>query len=135
MSKQTQDELTSSADYKLVRKATGFTVTQQNRAAYVLQLQALLVEQHGAAANDLPEGESGIEGCAARARAPAPPQQRAPAPTAHHSGAPHAPHRCSCAARSRGLKKRKTSGHTSISKLPSLSAQTPQLDWQLECGM
>ena len=48
--------------HKLVRKATGFTVTQKNRAAYVLQLQALLVEQHGAAANDLPEGESGIEG-------------------------------------------------------------------------
>ena len=48
--------------HKLVRKATGFTVTQPNRKAYVLQLQALLTEAHGMAANDLPEGESGIEG-------------------------------------------------------------------------
>ena len=48
--------------HKLVLKKTGFTATQANRRAYVLQLQALLVEQHGAAANDLPEGDSGIEG-------------------------------------------------------------------------
>ena len=26
-------------------------------------------------------------------------------------------------------------GHTSISKLPSLSAQTPQLYWQFGCGV
>ena len=33
--------------HKLVRKATGFTVSQGNRKAFVLQLQALLLEQHG----------------------------------------------------------------------------------------
>ena len=48
--------------HKLVLKKTGFTATQANREKYVLQLQALLVELHGAAANDLPAGDSGVEG-------------------------------------------------------------------------
>ena len=54
-----QDQL---KHHKLVGKKAGFTVLQPNRSAYVLQLQALLSEVHSAAANDLPEGESGIEG-------------------------------------------------------------------------
>ena len=48
--------------HKLVRKQTGFTVTQKNRVGYVLQLQGLLVTEHGEAANDLAEGDSGITG-------------------------------------------------------------------------
>lgn len=56
--------------YKLVLKKTGFTATQPNRKAYVLQLQALLLEQHGAAANDLPAGDSGIEGRGLKKRKP-----------------------------------------------------------------
>ena len=48
--------------HKLVLKKTGFTVTQANREKYVLQLQALLVEQHGKVANDLAAGDSGVEG-------------------------------------------------------------------------
>lgn len=39
----------------------GFTTTQPNRTAFVLQLQALLLEDDKDA-NDLPEGDSGIEG-------------------------------------------------------------------------
>lgn len=46
--------------HKLLGKK-GFTVTQGNRTAYVLQLQTLLLEAD-AGANDLPEGESGIDG-------------------------------------------------------------------------
>eukprot|EP00966_Prymnesium_polylepis_P179729 4161368-Prymnesium_polylepis.1 len=41
--------------------ATGFTVTQPNRTAYVLQLQTLLLAADPAA-NDLSEGDSGIVG-------------------------------------------------------------------------
>ena len=48
--------------HKLVRKQTGFTVTQKNRVGYVLQLQGLLVAEHGEAANDLAEGDSGVKG-------------------------------------------------------------------------
>lgn len=38
---------------------TGFTVTQADREAYVLQLQALIFDAHGSAANDLADGDSG----------------------------------------------------------------------------
>ena len=47
--------------HKLVRKQTGFTVTQKNRTAYVLQLQSLLSDWHNDA-NDLKDGDAGIEG-------------------------------------------------------------------------
>ena len=52
------------ADQLKARKAaggTGFAVTQPNRAAYVLTLQALMLAAD-AAANDLPDGESGVDG-------------------------------------------------------------------------
>ena len=54
-----QDQL---KHHKLIGKKTGFTISQPNRLAYVLQLQAVLSEAHGSAANDLPDGDSGIEG-------------------------------------------------------------------------
>ena len=47
--------------HKLVRKQTGFTVTQKDRTAYVLQLQSLLSDWHNDA-NDLKDGDAGIEG-------------------------------------------------------------------------
>ena len=37
-------------------------MTQKNRVGYVLQLQGLLLAEHGEAANDLAEGDSGIKG-------------------------------------------------------------------------
>eukprot|EP00966_Prymnesium_polylepis_P041279 957995-Prymnesium_polylepis.1 len=46
---------------KLVRKQTGFTITQTDRKAYVLQLQSLLSDWHDDA-NDLEEGDLGLEG-------------------------------------------------------------------------
>lgn len=46
--------------YKVMGKV-GFTTTQPNRTAFVLQLQALLLEFDNQA-NDLSEGDSGIEG-------------------------------------------------------------------------
>jgi hypothetical protein len=46
--------------YKLVLKRTGFTVTQTNREAYVRQVQSCIVDEGGV--NDLPDGESGLEG-------------------------------------------------------------------------
>ena len=51
-------DLTDQLKYhKLVRKQTGFTVTQKNRAAYVLQLQSILIEWNSDA-NDLDPGDS-----------------------------------------------------------------------------
>ena len=49
--------------HKQTRKLAGlpvaFTATQKNRTNYVLQLQSLLTEEHGAAANDLDQGDDG----------------------------------------------------------------------------
>ena len=42
--------------------ALKFTVTQKNRIAYCTQLQALLLEAHGTAANDLEGDDSGCDG-------------------------------------------------------------------------
>jgi hypothetical protein len=52
--------------YKLVLKRTGFTVTQTKREAYVRQAQALIVDEGGV--NDLPDGESGLEGVGVQRR-------------------------------------------------------------------
>lgn len=46
--------------HKMMGK-TGFTCVQPNRVSYILQLQTLLLEAD-TQANDLPEGDSGIEG-------------------------------------------------------------------------
>ena len=46
----------------MVHGKTGFTVTQKGgRGAYVLQVQTLMLEMHGAAANDLVDGDSACE--------------------------------------------------------------------------
>jgi vacuolar-type H+-ATPase subunit E/Vma4 len=55
--------------YKLVLKRTGFSVTQKGREAYIIQVQALMTEEDGAAANDLPDGDPGVEGRGVRRRA------------------------------------------------------------------
>ena len=47
--------------YKLQGK-TGFALTQENRAAYVLQVQALMSEALGDGCNDLADGDSGVDG-------------------------------------------------------------------------
>jgi hypothetical protein len=47
--------------FKLSGK-TGFTVTQKNRAAYCVQLQKLIFDVNGAAANDLADGDAGCGG-------------------------------------------------------------------------
>ena len=62
---------------KIVRKQTGFTVTQKDRKAYVLQLQSLLSDWH-VDANDLKSGDAGIEGrgIKRKARAPVEGEQR-----------------------------------------------------------
>ncbi|KAL1507568.1 hypothetical protein AB1Y20_007188 [Prymnesium parvum] len=39
-----------------------FAVTQANRTAYVLQVQALLAAEYGKAANDLEQGDAGTDG-------------------------------------------------------------------------
>jgi hypothetical protein len=52
--------------YKLVLKRTGFTVTQMNREAYVRQVQSRIVDEGGV--NDLPDGESGLEGVGVQRR-------------------------------------------------------------------
>ena len=57
--------------HKVVRSCTGFTVTQKDRASYVLQLQSLLSDWH-ADANDLAEGGAGIEGRGIKRKARAP---------------------------------------------------------------
>jgi hypothetical protein len=57
--------------HKVVRKQTGFTVTQKDRKAYVLQLQTLLYDWH-ADANDLEDGDAGIEGRGIKRKARAP---------------------------------------------------------------
>ena len=57
--------------HKQVRKKTGFTVTQKSRMAFVLQLQSLLSDWH-ADANDLEEGDAGIEGRGIKRKARAP---------------------------------------------------------------
>ena len=57
--------------HKLLGK-TGFTVSLPNRTALVLQLQALLNEADPLGANDLEDGDSGIEGRAVRRKAAAP---------------------------------------------------------------
>ena len=45
-----------------MHKKTGFTVTLKGgRGAYVLQVQTLMLEMQGAAANDLADGDSGCE--------------------------------------------------------------------------
>eukprot|EP00965_Chrysotila_dentata_P154725 5112460-Pleurochrysis_carterae.AAC.1 len=46
---------------------TGFVVSQPNRTAYVLQLQTLLLEADKDA-NDLNDGDSGIDGRSVRRR-------------------------------------------------------------------
>ena len=43
-------------------KCSGFAVSYPNRTAYVLQLQTIMAQQLGSAADDLPPGESGIKG-------------------------------------------------------------------------
>ena len=53
--------------YKLQGK-TGFSLTQSNRAAYVLQVQALMSEALGSGCNDLKDGDSGVEGRGVRRR-------------------------------------------------------------------
>eukprot|EP00965_Chrysotila_dentata_P235595 6200851-Pleurochrysis_carterae.AAC.1 len=53
--------------HKLLGK-TGFTLTLPNRTAYLLQLQMLLLEANKDA-NDLEDGESGIDGRSLRRRA------------------------------------------------------------------
>ena len=50
-----QDQLKA----RKLKGETGFTVTQKDREAYVLQLQALIFEAHGAQANDLDDGDAG----------------------------------------------------------------------------
>ena len=47
--------------YKLQGK-TGFALTQENRVAYVLQVQALMSEALGEGCNDLADGDSGVDG-------------------------------------------------------------------------
>ena len=54
--------------HKLLGK-TGFTVSLPNRTALVLQLQALLNEADPVGANDLDDGDSGIDGRAIRRKA------------------------------------------------------------------
>ena len=58
--------------HKVVRKKTGFIVTQKDRKAFVLQLQSLLSDWH-TDADDLEEGDAGIvgRGIKRKARAPA----------------------------------------------------------------
>ena len=58
--------------HKVVRKKTGFIVTQKDRKAFVLQLQPLLSDWH-TDADDLEEGDAGIvgRGIKRKARAPA----------------------------------------------------------------
>ena len=54
---------------QLVHKKTGFYVSQKNREAYVLQVQALMSEMYGgASANDLVDGDSGVENRSVRRR-------------------------------------------------------------------
>ena len=53
--------------YKLKGKS-GFTLTQANRAAYVLQVQSLMSEMLGEGSNDLADGDSGVEGRGVRRR-------------------------------------------------------------------
>jgi len=55
------EPLTDQLKLRELQGATGFTVTQSNRTAYVLQLQTLMLTAD-AVANDLPPAESGIEG-------------------------------------------------------------------------
>jgi len=43
-----------------VLKRTGFAVTQKRREAYIVQVQALMTKEEGAAAKDLPDGDSGV---------------------------------------------------------------------------
>ena len=57
--------------HKVVRKQTGFTITQKDRKAYVLQLQSLLPDWH-VDANDLEDGDAGIEGRGIKRKARAP---------------------------------------------------------------
>ena len=57
--------------HKVVRKQTGFTVTQKDRKAYVLQLQSLLSDWH-TDANDLESGDAGVEGRGIKRKANAP---------------------------------------------------------------
>ena len=53
--------------YKLQGKS-GFNVTQDNRAAYVLQVQSLMSEVLGEGCNDLADGDSGVDGRGVRRR-------------------------------------------------------------------
>ena len=53
--------------YKLQGK-TGFSLTHSNRAAYVLQVQTLMVEALGPGCNDLVDGDSGVDGRGVRRR-------------------------------------------------------------------
>ena len=62
---QLKDQLKA---YKM-RGQTGFVVTQKDRAAYVLQVQSLMSEALGPAANDLKDGDSGVAGRGVRLRA------------------------------------------------------------------
>ena len=64
----TADELKDQLKgYKLKGKS-GFTLTQPNRAAYVLQVQALMSEMLGEGCNDLADGDSGVDGRGIRRR-------------------------------------------------------------------
>eukprot|EP00966_Prymnesium_polylepis_P334578 7389947-Prymnesium_polylepis.1 len=53
--------------YKLQGK-TGFKLTHEKRADYVLQVQSLMSEALGEGSNDLKDGESGVEGRGVRRR-------------------------------------------------------------------
>ena len=53
--------------YKLQGK-TGFKLTHKDRAAYVIQVQTLMSEAIGTAANDLEDGDSGVDGRGVRKR-------------------------------------------------------------------
>ena len=57
--------------HKVVKKKTGFIVTQKDRKAFVLQLQSLLSDRH-TDANGLKEGDAGIEGRDIKRKAHAP---------------------------------------------------------------
>ena len=69
--------------HKLVRKKTGFTATQANWTAYVLQLQSILSDWNPAA-NDLSDGDLGLErGKVERVRVQV--ERTTPHHTTHHT--------------------------------------------------
>ena len=63
------DELKDQLRAHKARGKTGFTISLPNRTALILQLQALLHEADPSGANDLTDGDSGVEGRAIRRKA------------------------------------------------------------------